>query len=509
MRAALIDIGSNSVKLFIAESQGENMTILESLKSIVPIANDTFLKDRISQETINQVITILEKYRRVINDYDVNDIKVVATTAVREARNKDIFVDMINLKTGFQIDVLSVGDIIYYINAYLSREMGQTYPIHEKNLLIGELGSGSLDISVMQQGFITEQQGLPLGMLRLKQLMNKFDVSLRETFEAVTEHISNEFSYLERAIPSAAIDDVILIDENFSAYILGILSRQKENLRFNAVTFEETQKILELFVDKTPAEISRAYKIPKEFSEVIVSYAIILNIFFSFTRNKQVYIVDITLGEALLAYRLLDLELSKKYNRTNQLISFAKSICSRYRADISHARYVADMSEIIFGALREKLGLKKDTLLYLLLASYLHDIGMFIHNRAHHKHSEYIISAMNFPRLREEDVKIIACISRYHRKASPNETHLIYSSLSLENQIVVQKLSSLLRIANALDRSHKQKIEKLEVKISQKGDVALIAYVKGNFMLEQEDFMNKKTLFEEITGNKVSLSIKS
>ena len=192
MRSGVIDIGSNSVKLVIAEENKGNINILEALKNVIPIANDTFLKDRISQETINQVITILEKYRRVINSYDVSDVKVIATTAVREARNRDIFVDMINRKTGFQVNVLSVGDVIYYLDAYLSQEIGPTYPIHEKNLLIAELGSGSLDISILQKGFITEQQGLPLGTLRLKQLMNKFDVSQREVFETVTEHISKD-----------------------------------------------------------------------------------------------------------------------------------------------------------------------------------------------------------------------------------------------------------------------------------------------------------------------------
>jgi exopolyphosphatase/guanosine-5'-triphosphate,3'-diphosphate pyrophosphatase len=117
MRSGVIDIGSNSVKLVIAEENKGNINILEALKNVIPIANDTFLKDRISQETINQVITILEKYRRVINSYDVSDVKVIATTAVREARNRDIFVDMINRKTGFQVNVLSVGDVIYYLDA--------------------------------------------------------------------------------------------------------------------------------------------------------------------------------------------------------------------------------------------------------------------------------------------------------------------------------------------------------------------------------------------------------
>ena len=146
--------------------------------------------------------------------------------------------------------------------------------------------------------------------------------------------------------------------------------------------------------------------------------------------------------------------------------------------------------------------------LYLLLASYLHDIGTFIHNRAHHKHTEYIISQLNLFRLSQEEVRIIACVGRYHRKAPPRKAHILYSSLPTEKQILVQKLSALLRISNALDRSHKQKIKKLEIAHTKNNDVILTVHIDENFYLEKAAFYEKKVFFEEITGNKISLNIK-
>jgi len=104
---------------------------------------------------------------------------------------------------------------------------------------------------------------------------------------------------------------------------------------------------------------------------------------------------------------------------------------------------------------------------------------------------------------------MIACIGRYHRKALPNETHLLYNSLPQDKQLTVQKLSSLLRIANSLDRSHKQKIKKVEIKVNPKQDILLQVSGEGSLILESEDFQNKKNFFEEITGNKISLSLKS
>jgi exopolyphosphatase / guanosine-5'-triphosphate,3'-diphosphate pyrophosphatase len=147
--------------------------------------------------------------------------------------------------------------------------------------------------------------------------------------------------------------------------------------------------------------------------------------------------------------------------------------------------------------------------LYLTLASYLHDIGMFVNNRAHHKHTEYIINSLNLFRLTQEEIRIIAAVARYHRKSSPMATHLFYNSLAAEQQILVQKLSAILRIANALDRSHRQKVKKLEIKISKNQDTNIIVYTHENFLLEKSNFMEKKGYFEEITGSRLSLTVRN
>jgi exopolyphosphatase/guanosine-5'-triphosphate,3'-diphosphate pyrophosphatase len=79
--------------------------------------------------------------------------------------------------------------------------------------------------------------------------------------------------------------------------------------------------------------------------------------------------------------------------------------------------------------------------------------------------------------------------------------------LPKDKQVLVQKLSSILRIANALDRSHKQKVKKLEVKFNRTQDITVTAFVTGNFLLEKIDFTEKKEMFEEISGSKINLKI--
>src|SRR5690242_14537615 len=169
MRAGVIDIGSSSTKLLIGERHGEDIKIIDSLKNVIPLGRHAFLKSRIPQTIINQTASVLQKYKDTLKEYDVTEVAVIATTAVREARNQDIFLDTVLRKTGFKIDVLNVGDVVYYIDYYLSHKLKKTYPVSEKNLLIAELGAGSLDMSVMAKGLTLMNIGFPIGTLRLSQ----------------------------------------------------------------------------------------------------------------------------------------------------------------------------------------------------------------------------------------------------------------------------------------------------------------------------------------------------
>ncbi len=508
MRAGVIDIGSNSIKLLIGEKSEQGITVLESLKNIVPIGKSTFFDGQISQGDINQIVGILEKYKTRLKEYDVTNVKVIATTAVREAENKEIFLDTFRRKTDLAIEVLSVGDVIYYIDAYISHKLKDSYPIHTKNLIIAEIGAGSLDISVMRKGFTVMNLGLPLGTLRLKQLVGKLNGSQEETLDALKEHIESEILYFKKLLPKIQIDDIILIDENY-AYLQALLPDKKKESDFFQFSVEDSKNVLKELSDKTIEEIVRTYKIPREVAETLGAYTIMLNMFFTFTENKYIYILEASLSGAILTNILFDLDLSEKYNKKNQLISMAKFFCQKFDVDLDHVQHVAHLAEVLFNHFRELLGLKETELLYLILAAYLHDIGIFINNRSHHKHSEYIVNALNLFQLTEEEIKIIACVGRYHRRTGPQKSHLLYGSLASGDKILVQKLSALLRIANALDRSHKQKIKNIEVRFNKAQDITLIVESKDNCLLEKADFQEKKELFEEVTGSKINLAIKA
>jgi exopolyphosphatase / guanosine-5'-triphosphate,3'-diphosphate pyrophosphatase len=509
VRAGVIDIGSSSIKLLIGERHGDDVKIIESLKNSIPLGQHSFLKGRIPLAIINQTAAVLQKYKDVLKEYDVKDVTVIATTAVREAKNRDIFLDTVLRRTGFKIEVFNAGDVVYYIDYFLSHKLKKTYPVRDKNLLIAELGAGSLDVSVMEKGLTLFNIGFPIGTLRLSQFMSNLDGSLLEVQEATEEYIENEVMFIKKNNPGLIIDDIILIDDTYSAFIQNILPNKRRDSDFFKFKASEAQEFLSRLRQMNPEEIANTYQVPGEASQTIAGFASIVNALFKLNKNEHVYILEASLAEAILANMLFKFDVSESDNKLNQLVSVAHFLCRRWGMDLEHLKHVADLSEQLFEAFKENLGMEDKDKIYLVLAAYLHDLGMFINNRSHHKHSEYVISALSLFRLTEDDVNIIACIARYHRRSAPLKTHILYNSLASDKQILVQKLSALLRIANSLDRSHKQKVKKLQVKFNANGDATLTVSTHANFLLEKDNFLEKKELFEEITGNKLTLTLRS
>jgi exopolyphosphatase/guanosine-5'-triphosphate,3'-diphosphate pyrophosphatase len=426
---------------------------------------------------------------------------------VREAENRDVFIDTVRRKTGFNVEVLNVGDVVYFIDAFLSYKLEKKYPINERNLLIAEIGAGSLDISVLEKGLALQNIGIPIGTLRLKQFKNSIDGSSKETYEALDEYIDNEIVNLKRIIGDFKLNDIMLIDESYSAVLERVLPKKSRDKNFFSFQYREAKQLLAKFTQRNLDDLTEKYGIPTDISETIDGYAMIITKLFKLIKKRTLYILQTSLSEALLANMVFEFDVAKKYNKSHQLLSVVKFIGNKYGTDIKNSRQVAFISEELFKQLSAFLGLGPDDLLYLQLAAYLRNVGLNINNRGYHKHSEYIVNALSLFRLTPMEIRCIACVTRYHRKAHPQRTHFLYGSLSLNEQLLVQKLAAILRIANALDVSHKQKVKKCEVQFTKNGDVEIVVQVQGSFTLERVTLSQHKQLFEEVSGSKVNLRI--
>jgi exopolyphosphatase/guanosine-5'-triphosphate,3'-diphosphate pyrophosphatase len=174
----------------------------------------------------------------------------------------------------------------------------------------------------------------------------------------------------------------------------------------------------------------------------------------------------------------------------------------KYRYDVFYARHVATLAVRFFDDLRAEHGFGVWDRLLLEVAALLHDIGIFVNLRGHHKHAQYILSVSEIFGLSRDDMAIISNIARYHRRAAPNKSHLAYMALDSDARVQVNKLGAILRVANALDADHLQKVREVKV-LREDEQWVLEVDGGGDLTLERLAALARADLLTEVFGRKV------
>ena len=186
-----------------------------------------------------------------------------------------------------------------------------------------------------------------------------------------------------------------------------------------------------------------------------------------------------------------------------QVLASASALGEKYRFDAPHAKKVAEIAVRLFDELRAEHGLSDRHRLLLEVAALLHDIGNYVNMRGHHKHTWYLLSVSDIFGLSQDDMAVVANIARYHRRACPSKSHLPYMALDREARIDVNKLSAILRVANALDADHLQKVKDIRL-LTEDGDWVLEVEGAGDLTMERMASLARADYLTEVFGRKVA-----
>jgi len=208
-------------------------------------------------------------------------------------------------------------------------------------------------------------------------------------------------------------------------------------------------------------------------------------------------------GASLRAGVVLDVAQPKNRRTTedfeHQVLASAESLGHRYRFDREHGRQVLELSTKLFEQLREEHGLGDGERLLLQVAALLHDVGVYVSLRAHHKHSQYVLAASQIFGLSNDETAIVANIARYHRRGLPQKSHLPFIALDRTDRLIVNKLAAILRVANALDAEHAQKVK--DVRLVRDGrSWTLVIEGPGDLTMEQLAATARADLFAQVFG---------
>lgn len=502
---AVIDIGTTAIRMTIAQTDELRMIKpLESLQHGLSLGKDTFSKGYLSRESIEDCVRALKSFMRKLREYQITDdqqIRIIATTAVREASNHQTFVDRIFIATGLTVEIVEDIDIARL--TYLS--VVSYFALHKFNrnpdVLIAEMSGGTTEILLLKNEDVMLSKSYRLGAMRLREMIDEFRAPVVKQRELIVSDTQRTVSHICQDLCNDGPLTIIVLggDARFAAAQIHPDWDGSSPIRMPLSSLSKlTDQIMSLSVD----EIVSKYHLPYSDAET-VGPALLFYLHLARTLNsKSIIIASISMRAGILMEMTQHGSWRKRF--TSQIINSALVIGRKFHFDEEHARHVEMLSISLFNELKDEHRLESWYELHLRVAALLHDIGSFISIRSHHKHSMYLIENSDLFGLSKKDLHIIALIARYHRRSSPRPEHLEYSSLDKESRLTVIKLAALLRVADALDRSNSQRIR--EVNCSHSENTFLITLPNvDDIALEQLSLQNKGTLFEEVYGMRAVL----
>jgi exopolyphosphatase/guanosine-5'-triphosphate,3'-diphosphate pyrophosphatase len=504
---AVLEIGSTGIRLLIAEIGGRGQwRVLDRAGKPVALGRDVFTSGQVSRESLLECLLVLRNFREHLRGWGIADdaVRVIATSALRVARNRDVFVDRVRQETGFLLTIvegIEENRLMYLaVRFALKNDLSQFW---RSNSMIIEIGGGSTEIMLLRRGKMVAAHSLRLGTILIDRESRRAVGPPHSQERHLIESIRNTSEFLNDEMELAYVRTFVVAGSD----IRFVAARIGRELNEDCWTIERDAFIQ--FVEKlrgyTPEECVQKLQIPYADSEGFIPGNLVYKLFLERTAAAQVVVPNISIREGLLIDLALGVDSELQGEFYSQIIASAVNLGRKYHYDEAHHRYVAEQCMVLFDALVQEHGMNRRERMMLETAAILHDIGMFIRGSGHHRHGQYIVANSEIFGLHREELDIIANVIRYHRSDPPSPMDIDYIALQREERILVLKMASILRVADALDRSHSQRIK--HIRVERKSE-AVVLHTGGNYDLssEQIGLEEKADMFQDVFGYKVILT---
>jgi exopolyphosphatase/guanosine-5'-triphosphate,3'-diphosphate pyrophosphatase len=503
--SAVVDIGAASVRMVIAEIDAAGRVHrLESLRRAVRLGKDTFTQGRIEQETVRSCIEILKNFQKVMAEYGITDpaqVHAVATSSVREAQNADNFRDRISIATGINLRIIDAAEESRLTFMAAQDVLEKAPDLASADVLFVEVGGGSTEILLLQQGRVGFSNSYQLGTLRTREELETYRAPSERVRRILAQHITHAAETMKKDIPPVQSPVLVAMsgDVRFAASQIVPDWADAPLARLDLKTLAAfADKIITVPVEKLVGRYKIAYEEAETLGPGLFTYVILCRMLNAGT----IIIPKTSFRDGLLRDVAFERPWTDAFSE--EVVRSAVALGHKYAFDEKHARHVADLGARIFQALHKEFHLDPRHDLLLRVAGLVHEIGGFISDRSHHKHSMYLILNSDIFGLNRDDLTLVALIARYHRRALPSLSQPEFAALDMDRRITVSKMSAILRVADALDRNHLQQVQNPVLSLS-KDELTITADNVEDLTMERMALKEKGRLFEEAYGLRVVL----
>lgn len=506
---AAIDVGTNSFHLVVASIDSRGMLkIITRDKEMVRLGSSGTDMKYLDDEAVLRGAAAMKTFSQIAKAEKAY-IRAVATSAVREAFNKNIFLDRVREESDIDIEVISGAEEgrLIYIGAL------HALPIYARKSLVIDIGGGSTETIIGYKGEIEHVNSEKLGAIRLTKRFFDGGASSKDAVRKCREYIKGEWSPELRTIQDVGYDIVVGCSGTIQTIAAMTLAMKGETVPdvLNGITVNASEMLSVIdTIAKTDSTKARLNLPGMEQSraDIILGGSLILEFFLSKLGINKILISPYALREGIVFDTIQKAKEINEFKHLSHLrYETIINLCHKFQVELDHADHVKRTVLKIYDALApiHKLGNWEREILEA--SALLHDSGYIISHDQHHKHSYYLITHSDMPGFTNDEAELIGSVARYHRKSHPKKKHTEFFALPQKKQDMVKILAGILRLGEGIDRRRRQFVKDIDVAVDGKNmKIKLKAQSNENPPdIEVWGANRRVMLLEESLGIKISI----
>lgn len=502
---AVIDIGTNSVRMVVAGVEPDGAyQVLDEERVMTRLGHGLAETGRLADDTMTQSLQAIGNMKAIAEGFRVKELRVIATSAVREATNGRTFCRDVWRRHRVRVDVISPEEEAQLAFASATRH----FTLTGRSVAVVDIGGGSAEVILAADGLVDRVYSLPLGAVRLTEKFCKTDPLDKKDWRALKRSVVKT---IRESIgrPPFQPDAMVGSGGTFTSIASMIQCQREERTRgFHGykASFGEIAHLLDRLRD-TPLEARKHIPgLNPQRADIIVAGLLVASILGKRLGCQHVMVNERGIMDGMLISMIADLSTRGAGGRaqSKDRMEWVRNFARKCRSNERHCEHVAVLTQSIFDLLPDAIRPVTMGREIVAAAALLHDIGYLISHTGHHKHAYHLIKHGDLPGFSASEIELIANVARYHRRALPKPKHENFARLDKDSQELARRLAGILRVADGLDRAHMQNVRVQRCEVSA-DEVALYVDAEANPQVEIWDAQRKAELFEEAFGRKVTI----
>ena len=503
---AAVDIGSNSVRLKIARLIRGRLQPVHEDREVTRLGEQVFKSGFLSPEAMAETVKVMRRFHRAVQRFGADPVRVVATSALRDARNSRAFLEWVRSATGWKVEIISGLEEARLIHLGLV----SSSRMNASPVLMIDLGGGSCELTISNRGHIRGTVSLPLGAVRLTDEFLHHDPPRKSELKRLRALVGREVARIADRIIKMRVKAVIATSGTAAA-LAAVASHLAQNSSKGQTAVSRTlmKRIVKTICRLSIDERRKIEGIGPRRAEIIAAGALVYAELLERCQLRGFRYSPLGLRDGLLAQMAAEHDRSTRPGRqieSERWDSITNAV-EHYRVEIHHALQVREAAMHLFTALKSVHRLPPEYREWLCAAAMLYEVGDYVNRNGRYRHAYYIISNSEIMGYTLQQRRIIAAIARYLGKSRPTASHAAIKVLTASDQENVRKASLLLRLARSLNLGRTAAVEKTQVKVHD-GVVGLKLLPRRKMGVDLELWAIEKdrSYFREVFGRELSVA---